>query len=96
MTTRTSSWRFGVLQVDVYKRQGEFYTFESKYEDEESKTCIPALVDQAIQEKIRQYALRAFQAIDGHGLSRVDFFLDKQTGAIYLNEMCIRDRCKGS
>lgn len=76
-----------VSAVGQIMPHGEFYTFESKYEDEESKTCIPALVDQAIQEKIRQYALRAFQAIDGHGLSRVDFFLDKQTGAIYLNEI---------
>lgn len=66
---------------------GEFYTFESKYEDEESKTCIPALVDQDIQEKIRFYAKRAFKAIDGHGLSRIDFFLDKDSGELYLNEI---------
>ncbi|MCD7948972.1 MAG: D-alanine--D-alanine ligase [Erysipelotrichaceae bacterium] len=66
---------------------GEFYTFESKYEDEESKTCIPALVDKDIQEQIRQYAIKVFKAIDGHGLSRVDFFLDKKTNKIYLNEI---------
>ena len=63
------------------------YTFESKYEDEESKTCIPALVDQEIQDKIREYALRVFKAVDGHGLSRVDFFLDKKSNQIYLNEI---------
>ena len=61
--------------------------FESKYEDEESKTCIPALVDQEIQDKIREYALRVFKAVDGHGLSRVDFFLDKKSNQIYLNEI---------
>ena len=66
---------------------GEFYTFESKYEDEESKTCIPAKVDEEIQEKIRAYALKVFKAVDGHGLSRVDFFLDKKTGNVYLNEI---------
>lgn len=66
---------------------GEFYTFESKYEDEESATCIPARVDQTIQDQIRLYAVRAFKAVDGHGLSRVDFFLDKQTGKLYLNEI---------
>ncbi len=66
---------------------GEFYTFESKYEDEESKTCIPALVDESIQRKIQEYAILAFKAIDGHGLSRVDFFLDKDTGNLYLNEI---------
>lgn len=66
---------------------GEFYTFESKYEDEESKTCIPALVDEKIQEQIRAYAIKVFKAIDGHGFSRVDFFLDKKTNQIYLNEI---------
>lgn len=76
-----------VSAVGQIMPHGEFYTFESKYEDEESKTCIPALVDQSIQEKIRHWALRAFKAIDGHGLSRVDFFLDKQTGEVYLNEI---------
>jgi UDP-N-acetylmuramoyl-tripeptide--D-alanyl-D-alanine ligase/D-alanine--D-alanine ligase len=76
-----------VSRVGQIMPHGEFYTFESKYEDEESKTCIPALVDADIQERIREYALRAFKAVDGHGLSRVDFFLDKKTGKVYLNEI---------
>ena len=45
------------------------------------------LVDQEIQDKIREYALRVFKAVDGHGLSRVDFFLDKKSNQIYLNEI---------
>lgn len=76
-----------VSRVGQIMPHGEFYTFESKYEDEESKTCIPALVDEAIQEKIREYAIKVFKAVDGHGLSRVDFFLDKKTNKIYLNEI---------
>lgn len=76
-----------VSRVGQIMPHGEFYTFESKYEDKESKTCIPALVDKDIQEKIREYALKAFKAVDGHGLSRVDFFLDKKSGNIYLNEI---------
>ena len=76
-----------VSRVGQVMPHGEFYTFESKYEDEESKTCIPALVDEAVQEKIREYAVKVFKAIDGHGLSRVDFFLDKKTNQIYLNEI---------
>ncbi len=76
-----------VSRVGQIMPHGEFYTFESKYEDEESQTCIPALVDANIQEKIREYALKVFKAIDGHGLSRVDFFLDKKTNQIYLNEI---------
>ena len=76
-----------VSRVGQIMPHGVFYTFESKYEDEESKTCIPALVDEKIQEEIRNYALKVFKAIDGHGLSRVDFFLDKKTNKVYLNEI---------
>ena len=76
-----------VSRVGQIMPHGEFYTFESKYEDEESQTCIPALVDADIQEKSREYALKVFKAIDGHGLSRVDFFLDKKTNQVYLNEI---------
>ena len=76
-----------VSRVGQIMPHGEFYTFESKYEDEESQTCIPALVDQEIQDQIREYALKVFKAIDGHGLSRVDFFLDKKTNNVYLNEI---------
>lgn len=76
-----------VSRVGQIMPHGEFYTFESKYEDKESKTCIPANVDSSIQDKIREYALKVFKAVDGHGLSRVDFFLDKQSGEIYLNEI---------
>ena len=76
-----------VSRVGQIMPHGEFYTFESKYEDAESKTCIPALVSEDIQEKIREYALKVFKAVDGHGCSRVDFFLDKKTNNIYLNEI---------
>ena len=76
-----------VSRVGQILPHGEFYTFESKYEDEESKTCIPALVDEEIQEKIREYAVKVFKAVDGHGMSRVDFFLDKDSNQIYFNEI---------
>ena len=76
-----------VSRVGQILPHGEFYTFESKYEDEESKTCIPALVEEEIQEKIREYAVKVFKAVDGHGMSRVDFFLDKDTNEIYFNEI---------
>lgn len=76
-----------VSRVGQIMPHGEFYTFESKYEDEESKTCIPALVDQSVQDKIRELAVKVFKAVDGHGLSRVDFFLDKKSNRVYLNEI---------
>ena len=66
---------------------GEFYTFESKYEDENSDTIVPARVSEEITKYIRETAVKVFKAVDGHGLARVDFFLDKKTGEVYLNEL---------
>lgn len=51
----------------------EFYSFDSKYKNAQSKTVIPANVSQEVSEEIRAQAKRAFQAVDGSGLARVDF-----------------------
>jgi D-alanine-D-alanine ligase len=66
---------------------GEFYSYESKYEDENSGLEIPAKLDDKTADMIRNTAIKAFKSIDGSGLSRVDFFIDKDTGNIYLNEI---------
>lgn len=64
----------------------EFYDFDAKYYNEESKTVIdPALPGNAVEE-IRQAALRIFRAIDGYGLSRVDFFVT-EAGEVVFNEI---------
>jgi D-alanine-D-alanine ligase len=65
----------------------EFYDYEAKYIDSGSRTVIPAELDRATSENIRRMAVRAFQAIDGAGLARVDFLLSRATGALYLNEI---------
>lgn len=64
-----------------------FYSFSAKYEKKESKTLIPANISESISEEIRKQAIRAFKAIDGSGLSRVDFFVEKDTERIYINEI---------
>jgi len=64
----------------------EFYDFESKYNNSESKTLIPANISDEIKEKIREYSIKAFKALDCSGLSRVDFFV-KDSGEIILNEI---------
>ncbi len=76
-----------VSRVGQIMPHGEFYTFESKYEDKQSSTCIPAGITDEQAEYIRENAKKAFHAIDGHGLARCDFFLDNVTGDIYLNEI---------
>lgn len=66
---------------------GEFYDYEAKYTDGASSLCIPAALSAEDYEKIRELAVRAYQAIDGEGYARVDFFIDKDTGKIYINEI---------
>jgi D-alanine-D-alanine ligase len=65
----------------------EFYSYESKYIDGTSGLLIPAPLPDEISECIRKYAVRAYKAIDCAGMARVDFFLEKDTNRIYLNEL---------
>lgn len=74
-------------KVGEIKAAGEFYSFDAKYKNQESKTEIPAEIPEEIQEEIRKLAVKAFKAIDGKGLSRVDFFVEEGTGKIILNEI---------
>ena len=65
----------------------DFYSFDAKYNIPESKTVIPAEITEEQIEEIRKLAVRAFNAIDGKGLSRVDFFVENETNKIYINEI---------
>ena len=60
---------------------------DSKYNNSESKTVIPANLSSDIYEKIRKLAIKAFKAVDGKGLSRVDFFVENETNRIIINEI---------
>jgi D-alanine-D-alanine ligase len=65
----------------------EFYDYEAKYSDQEdSKVVIPAQIDEKAMAQIRDYAVKAFEAIEGSSLSRVDFFLT-DSGDIFINEV---------
>lgn len=65
----------------------KMYDYATKYEDNSTKTQIPAEVDSEISDEIRNLAVRAFLACDCTGLARVDFFLESGTNKIYLNEI---------
>jgi len=65
----------------------EFYSYESKYVDGTSGLLIPAPLPEEISNCIREYAVRAYKAIDCAGMARVDFFVEKDTNRIYLNEL---------
>ena len=65
----------------------EFYSFDAKYKNAQSRTMIPADISKKQEEEIRKLAIKAYKAIDGKGLSRVDFFIENGTGKIYINEI---------
>ena len=65
----------------------DFYSFDAKYNNSESKVVIPANISDELSEEIRKIAVKAYKAVDAKGLSRVDFFVEKGTNKIYLNEI---------
>ena len=65
----------------------EFYSYESKYIDGTSGLIIPSQLPVEVSDKIREYAVRAYKAIDCAGMARADFFVDGDTNQIYLNEL---------
>ena len=73
--------------VGEIKAADEFYSYDAKYKNEESRTEIPAELPKEISDKIRKQAIKAFKAIDGKGLSRVDFFVEDKTNKIIINEI---------
>ena len=65
----------------------EFYDYADKYVDDKSQLVIPAKLDKARTDEIRRLALAAFKAIGASGFARVDFFLERGTNRVYLNEI---------
>ncbi len=73
--------------VGEIKSADEFYTYDAKYNNQESKTIIPADISKEKSEEIQGLAIKAFKAVDGKGLSRVDFFVENETQKVYINEI---------
>jgi D-alanine-D-alanine ligase len=65
----------------------EWYDYEAKYVDESTELLVPAPISEEEAETARSLALRAFRALEGSGLGRVDFLMERATGTFYLNEL---------
>ena len=65
----------------------EFYSFNAKYQNEKSKTIMPADLPEELSNKVRNIAKKAYKATDCKGLARVDFFVDDKNNKIYINEI---------
>jgi len=65
----------------------EFYDYAAKYLETGTRLEIPAKLNKKQVAQFQEYAVRAFRAIECMGMARVDFFLERGTGKIYLNEV---------
>ena len=65
----------------------EFYDYAAKYLEEGTQLIIPAKLTAAQVRRLQDYAVRAFRAIECTGMARVDFFLERGTSRVYINEI---------
>lgn len=76
------------LPGEIVPQSAAFYDYQAKYVSADgARLEIPAKLSEKQTAEIQQLAIRAFQAVDGAGLGRVDFFLEKQSGKLLLNEI---------
>jgi D-alanine-D-alanine ligase len=76
------------LPGEIVPVTADFYDYKAKYiDDNGAQLLIPAELPAETTREIQQLAIRAFQAIDGSGLARVDFFLERATGQVIVNEI---------
>jgi D-alanine-D-alanine ligase len=66
---------------------GEFYDYAAKYQNGTSKLTIPAAIPEEVSERVRVLAVEAFRALGLAGMARVDFFLDRHSDRVLLNEV---------
>ncbi|MFA6034757.1 MAG: D-alanine--D-alanine ligase family protein [Myxococcota bacterium] len=65
----------------------EFYDYEAKYLKDGSKTEVPARIPKKVADQVRLQAVKAFEAVGCEGMARVDFFLERGTGKLFVNEL---------
>ncbi|MBU1018766.1 MAG: D-alanine--D-alanine ligase family protein [Patescibacteria group bacterium] len=66
---------------------GDFYDFNDKYVDGKSSARIPAEIPEDKLAEAKELSIKAFKAVDGAGMARVDLFYQEETGDFYLNEI---------
>jgi len=67
--------------------KGDFYDYECKYTEGLMELKVPAPLSPEQIKKVQEIALKGFLAVDAAGMARMDLFIDKDTGTIYLNEI---------
>ena len=65
----------------------EFYDYEDKYLLDRARTQVPALLPAERTAELRRLAVECYRAVECEGMARVDFFLENETGRLYINEI---------
>ena len=65
----------------------EFYDYQAKYLDEDSRTIIPADLPAKATAEVKRLAIEVFRALDCAGMARIDFLMDGENGTLYVNEI---------
>jgi len=72
----------------VHDKQGAFLDYTEKYTNTgHVEFVVPSPISKSLTARIRRMSVEAFKAIDGTGLARVDFFLQRETGKLFINEL---------
>jgi D-alanine-D-alanine ligase len=74
----------GVVELNVH---GDWLDYEGKYLSTAEIATVPAQVPERVSEEVRDLSLRAYRAIGGYGLARVDFLYEEHTGRLYVLEI---------
>ncbi|MFC4020462.1 D-alanine--D-alanine ligase family protein [Micromonospora sp. GCM10011542] len=80
-------WRPEASAVGEVRVAGGWFDYQQKYFGDADPMVVPAVLPDEVTERIRELSLRAFAAIGGWGLARVDFLYDESTGELYVNEL---------
>lgn len=67
--------------------RGEFYDYNAKYVDDTAELIVPAELEPELLQRLQNLAVDAFKALDLAGLARVDFFVERETDRIFINEI---------
>ncbi|HEY5658491.1 MAG TPA: D-alanine--D-alanine ligase family protein [Myxococcota bacterium] len=73
--------------VGEIRTKREFYDYEAKYVDEDTELLVPAPISEPLSERLRAIAVEAFRVLEGDGLARVDFVVDRNTEEFFVNEV---------
>lgn len=76
-----------ISEIGEIKSANNFYDFESKYKNKNSKTIIPANINNGIKRKIKKYVEEIVKILEIKNFARIDFFYDIDNKQIYLNEI---------